>query len=186
MDDTARLLPNPQPRATREHADQEYRLRHTRLVPLATRCLVRGWTTKTSSKRGIDFKLSRCGGQIFKCLPCRGKLSPGTRDHGTNKIIIIWCNTLHGVGLDCCNRHPRLAYLSIDKSWRICVLIIHPPNRQEPAITLHSAHYSTLIGLLCAFKLERPVERTLLDDGTLGRDNVDPGLGHWPQNQRSL
>ena len=106
MDDTARLLSNPQPRATREHADQEYRLRHTRLGPLATRCLVRGWTTKTSSKRGIDFKLSRCGGQIFKCLPCRGKLSPGTTEQtksssfgATRCMALVWTVATPATGL---------------------------------------------------------------------------------------
>lgn len=88
--------------------------------------------------------------EVSKCLKSRELLpaSMSEEDYETvqSHAAWKWFNTL---------RHPRLAYLSMNHmvSKQLEYMVNH---RTEPLMTIWSAHDSTLIGLICAYRLEQP------------------------------
>ena len=88
--------------------------------------------------------------ELTKCLSVRDMLPPGITKEDQEVIAEHtawrWFQTL---------RHPRLAYLAMHTvtSRQVDYLLNHT---NEPALTIWSAHDSTLIGLLCAYRLEQP------------------------------
>ena len=103
--------------------------------------------------------------EITKCLACRGLLPNGEngstamseQDHHdvVQHAAWRWFESF---------RHPRLAYLSMHQQVEhmvgACRRFADAYERGAttgPPLVLYSAHDSTLIGLLCALKLEQPV-----------------------------
>ena len=99
--------------------------------------------------------------EILKCLAVRDMLPPSiTPEHQhivSEHAAWRWFENL---------RHPRLAWLSMNAMMKCMIDNFHTKidkgNDDEKTVTplLHiiSAHDSTLIGLLCAFRLEQPSE----------------------------
>ena len=91
--------------------------------------------------------------EILKCLSVRNQLPPGVSEEDHHAVVQHaawrWFETF---------RHPRLAFLGMHA---FCNVLITASSRAAQSstapLTLYSAHDSTLIGLLCAFKLEQPV-----------------------------
>lgn len=173
---TTLLLPDPQPRQTKEQELLEDKLsnrphmlqREQELLPLAirvTRALhpllaadareasFGAKQTRTISTESIEIEPLAWNqlGEISKCLSCRGMLPDGLsqRDHEAvvQHAAWRWFETF---------RHPRLAYLSMRD---MCSKMVDDciNYATEPPMTIYSAHDSTLIGLLCAFKLNQPI-----------------------------
>jgi hypothetical protein len=102
--------------------------------------------------------------EITKCLQIRNQLPPSiTMDHQrtiSDHTAWRWMELL---------RHPRLIYLAMNAfTMRILSAMqercqVDDTNMSQktsslPHLILYSAHDSSLIGLLCAFRLERPTE----------------------------
>eukprot|EP00980_Cylindrotheca_fusiformis_P014773 scaffold4026_cov117-Cylindrotheca_fusiformis.AAC.8 len=178
LDDTVKIdcrhtrwmIPDPQPRRTSEQEGLEIELasrphivqRESEMYPLAVRCTnalrdllgegafdssfgVDGQTT--DDKKVLTWaQLS----EITCCLKVRDRLpegiSPEDQDALSSYLAWRWFESL---------RHPRLVYLAMHK---FCHAILHSMRHleEEPPLTIYSAHDSTLVGLMCAFRLERP------------------------------
>jgi len=98
--------------------------------------------------------------EITKCLQVRNMLPPSITNDIQHRIshhtAWRWFENL---------RHPRLAYLAMNSlvqrmvsAMQRYVLQLDRDDVDEAALHLYSAHDSTLIGLLCAFRLEQPAQ----------------------------
>lgn len=174
------LLPDPQPRNTQEQADLEDQLalrphlqdKEDELLPLAIRVTKALHPLLAADAHEAQFGAKQVRrtqpheesieieplawnqlGEITKCLSCRPgmleKVGIAQEDHHAvvQHAAWRWFETF---------RHPRLAFLSMNGQC-LKMLEIATNHDKEPPMTLYSAHDSTLIGLLCAFKLEQPV-----------------------------
>lgn len=181
---TVRLLPDPQPRETREQLQLEDDLaarphlqaREQELLPLAVKVTAalhpllaadaheavfgakQLRQKQPASAESIEIEPLAWNqlAEITKCLACRDKLPAAITQQDHFDVVQHaawrWFESF---------RHPRLAYLGM---YEQCLAMVNTfrnsnanDNVTEPLMTLYSAHDSTLIGLLCAFKLERPV-----------------------------
>jgi hypothetical protein len=174
--DTMTMIPDPQPRHTKEQAELEDKLalrpnlqkREEELLPLAIRVTKALHPLLAADAREASFGTKQALrtstesieieplawnqlGEITKCLSCRNMLpeSISLKDH---KAVVQhaawrWFETF---------RHPRVAYLGMNAMCTKMVNYFVDYNSQPP-MTLYSAHDSTLFGLLCAFKLEQPI-----------------------------
>jgi len=176
------LLPDPQPRQTQEQVDLEDKLaarphlqaKEEELLPLAlrvTRALhpllaadaheasfgatQQQQQLRRTSAESIEVEPLAWNqlGEITKCLACRDRLPPEISEQDHHDVVQHaawrWFESF---------RHPRLAYLSMHEQCEKMVHYFVNHNDAEPVLTLYSAHDSTLIGLMCALKLEQPVE----------------------------
>lgn len=88
--------------------------------------------------------------EITKCLAVRNMLPPGITEADQHKISAHaawkWFETFS---------HPKLSHLSMGKMTSH-MMEYFCDYRNQPKLTLWSAHDSTLIGLMCAFRLEQP------------------------------
>ena len=94
--------------------------------------------------------------EILKCLSVRQQLPPGVSEDDHRAVVQHaawrWFETF---------RHPRLAFLGMHTFCDLLVTASRRAAAADPSISpliLYSAHDSTLIGLLCAFKLEQPIQ----------------------------
>ena len=88
--------------------------------------------------------------EITKCLQVRDRL-PATITSDDQELISKytawrWFESL---------RHPRLAYLAMNPFVSRIIDSMHNHDT-EPPVIIYSAHDSTLIGLMCGFRLEQP------------------------------
>jgi len=173
---TNMLLPDPMPRETLEQAHLEDALaarphleeKERELLPLAVRVTKALHPLLAADAHEASFGAKQLRhqsihsieieplawnqlGEITKCLACRGMLPPEITEKDHCDVVQHaawrWFESF---------RHPRLAWLSMHEQCEKMVELFF--NRQnEPPMTLYSAHDSTLIGLLCAFKLEQPI-----------------------------
>ena len=112
--------------------------------------------------------------EITKCLQVRDRL-PATITADDQEVISKytawrWFESL---------RHPRLAYLAMNPMVSRIIDAMHKHDT-EPPVIIYSAHDSTLIGLMCGFRLEQPsvwpeygsyLKMELLEVQTVGKDN---------------
>ena len=112
--------------------------------------------------------------EITKCLQVRNRL-PSTISVDDQEVISKytawkWFESL---------RHPRLAYLAMNPMVSRILDAMHQ-HETEPPVIIYSAHDSTLIGLMCGFRLEQPsvwpeygsyLKIELLEVQTIGGDN---------------
>jgi hypothetical protein len=171
---TSWLIPDPQPRRSNEQEELEMKLatrphfleREFEMHPLAVKCteavrdlLGDGAFThafgvgedNSSSKPEHERALSWAQlSEITKCLKVRERL-PSSITAEEQKAVMDytawrWFESL---------RDPRLIHLSMHK---FASTIVHSMryHQGEPPLTIYSAHDSTLIGLMCAFRLEQP------------------------------
>lgn len=88
--------------------------------------------------------------EITKCMAVRGILPPTITLHDQETIAAHaawrWFQTLS---------HPRMAYLGMHRLVQQQMEYMEHAE-QEPPMIVWSGHDSTLIGLLCAYRLERP------------------------------
>ena len=172
---TSDLIPDPQPRRTIEQEELELKLasrpnmlqREEEMRELAIRTTnallpllgegafevsfgvgeEKGSTSSSHHRHHLAWtQLS----EITKCLQVRDML-PSTISAQDQYAISAhaawkWMENL---------RHPRLAYLAMNPMLTRMLESMKHPNKVAPLI-LYSAHDSTLIGLLCALKLESP------------------------------
>jgi hypothetical protein len=167
---TSWMIPDRQPRRTKEQEELELELaarphmleREKDMYPLAVRCtdalrdvLGEGAfdmsfgidVPDTDNKKVLPWsQLS----EITCCLRVRDllpdQITPEDQDALSSHLAWRWFESL---------RHPRLIYLAMHKfSHAITHTMRHLD--EEPPLTIYSAHDSTLIGLLCAFRLEQP------------------------------
>jgi Histidine phosphatase superfamily (branch 2) len=135
---------------------------HDTIETSNTHGLLRGSSSAKDKPKGILSwaQLS----EITKCLQVRNQLPPTiTMDHQrtiSDHTAWRWMELLH---------HPRLVYLAMNAfTTRILTAMkqrcqvedmtkMHE-TQSSPHLILYSAHDSSLIGLLCAFRLERPTE----------------------------
>jgi hypothetical protein len=173
---TNNLIPDPQPRRSREQEELELQLaarphlqeREEEMRDLAIRTTqallpllgegafdvsfgVGEEKTKTSHHHHLAWtQLS----EITKCLQVRNMLPPSISEDDQEAI------SSHAAWkwMDCL-RHPRLAYLAMNP---MTTAMVDSMKRRVmegdtvPPLTIYSAHDSTLIGLLCAFRLSQP------------------------------
>mmetsp|Transcript_18137 Transcript_18137/g.30050 ORF Transcript_18137/g.30050 Transcript_18137/m.30050 type:complete len:507 (+) Transcript_18137:85-1605(+) len=128
-----------------------------------------GTTTTTTTKRTKELKKKLSWAQlseITKCLQTRDMLpasiTPEMQQAISKHTAWRWFENL---------RHPRLAFLSMNTMAKTMIVQAMHDRIEElagggesstsddvPLLYLYSAHDSTLIGLLCAFRLEQPAE----------------------------
>jgi len=180
---TSIMLPDPQPRRTQEQVDLEDTLAarphleesEKQMLPLAVRVTqaLHPLLAADAHEACFGAKQLRHGSaesieveplawnqlaELTKCFACRdGMLAAVGISHEDHQAVVQhaawrWFETF---------RHPRLAYLGMhEQCTKMVDSFCRTTNQQEEdaaPMTLYSAHDSTLIGLLCAFKLEQPV-----------------------------
>jgi acid phosphatase len=175
---TSNMIPDPQPRRSKEQEELErqlssqahFRQREDELKELAMRATL---ALKPMLGDGADEVSYGVGeehssesadsdskplawtqlAEISKCLQVRNLLPETITEEDqesiSNHAAWKWMETL---------RHPRLAYLAMNP---MVSSIMDSMRRRldgdlSEALHIHSAHDSTLIGLLCAFRLEPP------------------------------
>ncbi len=176
---TSWMIPDPQPRRTREQEELERALanrphileREEEMRPLAVRCsqalaplLGHGAfdvsfgvgeedNDKKSQQRPQEGPRVLPWAQlaeITKCLQVWGLLPDSIREED-QEALSAYTAWKWFESL----RHPRLAYLSMHIFTGTIVRTMQK-HREEPAVIIYSCHDSSLIGLLCAFHLEQP------------------------------
>jgi hypothetical protein len=178
------MIPDPQPRLSREQDELERSLSrrpHLRAkeedlnelaveTTLALKHLLSDDAFSVSFGIGEDHEHSGAHqkplswaqlSEITKCLQTRNLLPPSITNDMQHAIsqhaAWRWFENL---------RHPRLAYLAMNSMVTNMVhamqrRVLHLTNdevKEEAPLYLYSAHDSTLIGLLCAFRLEQPAQ----------------------------
>jgi hypothetical protein len=172
---TSWMIPDPQPRRSSEQEELEMQLanrphmleRNSEMLPLAVRCtdavrhlLGEGafdmafgvGEDKHDADEPIEGRVLPWAqlAEITKCLKVRNMLPESITEEDQESLSTYlawrWFESL---------RHPRLAYLAMHKFTHT---VVHSMKHREtePALTIYSAHDSTLVGLLCAFRLEQP------------------------------
>ena len=170
------IIPDPQPRRTKEQEDLEDTLavrpyllaKEQEMMPLAVRLTNALQPLLADDARAMDYGVSQQAphdisieieplawnqlAEVLKCLSVRERFPEGvTMDdlhEVTNHAAWRWFQAL---------RHPRLAYISMQPFVSKIVRSLQD-HENEPAMTLWSAHDSALIGLLCALRLVQPVD----------------------------
>lgn len=90
--------------------------------------------------------------EICGCLAVRDRLPLSPDDHATIRLHTAW-RAFQAYS------DPRLAQLAMGTlASALLATTYDEDGRPLPPLTIWSAHDSTLIGLLCAFRLEQPVE----------------------------
>jgi Histidine phosphatase superfamily (branch 2) len=168
------LIPDPQPRRTPEQIALESHLakqphlvaRDMELRPIAVRMTDALLETLGEGAFNVAFGVAEERmdhgyhqqpvlawaqlAEITKCLEVRNKLPSAISQHDTEAIAAHtawrWFEAL---------RHPRLIYLAMNPMVSRMVQALHQ-HEHEPPVIIYSAHDSTLIGLLCGFRLEKP------------------------------
>lgn len=168
---TSWMIPDPQPRRSKEQEQLEIELtrrphmleREIDMFPLAVRCTAALESLLGEGAFGLSFGVDGTKpdgrevltwaqlSEITCCLKVRDRLpdqiTPEDQDALSSYLAWRWFESL---------RHPRLIYLAMHKfAHEIVRTMIH--NDDEPLLTIYSAHDSTLVGLLCAFRLEQPI-----------------------------
>jgi hypothetical protein len=170
------MIPDPQPRQSTEQVELENSLaaqahivqRDQELYPLALRTTNALRHLLADDAFSMNFGVGEEGGgaaadstllkplpwaqlaEILKCLSVRNKLPPSI-SHDDTEVIAHhlawrWLETL---------RHPRMSYLAMNTfATHLLRAMVHAET-EVPAL-LYSAHDSTLIGLMCVFRLEQP------------------------------
>jgi Histidine phosphatase superfamily (branch 2) len=170
---TSWMIPDPQPRRTKEQEALEVELatrphileRETEMKPLAIRCTQSllpllgddafavsygvGEDNDTDSTAVRTLSWAQLS-EITKCLQVRNLL-PESITIEDQEATSAYCAWKWFESL----RHPRLAYLSMH---HFTHTIVHGMKEyeKEPPLIIFSCHDSSLIGLLCAFHLEQP------------------------------
>lgn len=176
-DTTTWMIPDPQPRRTKEQEELERRLsklphvleKEASMRPLAVRCtqsllpLLGDGAFKVSfgveenSDDGNHSKQKHTPAlswiqltEITKCLSVRGMLpdSITTDDQEALSAHTAW-KWFQSL------RSPRLAYLAM-RSFTETLATTMQRREEEPPLIIYSCHDSSLIGLLCALHLEQP------------------------------
>jgi acid phosphatase len=175
---TSIMIPDPQPRRSAEQVELEQFLasrKHLRekeeeMLDLAIQLTISLQNLLGEGAHGVSFgigeeKRSAVApnttkplswaqlAEITKCLAVRDLL-PETisiRDQEAIAAHTAW-KWFENI------RHPRLAYLAMNPMVTTMIESMHTKlaNEDDPAVIIYSAHDSTLIGLLCAFRLEQP------------------------------
>ncbi|CAB9514993.1 Pfam:Acid_phosphat_A [Seminavis robusta] len=170
------LIPDPQPRRTPEQIQLEAQLaklphlkqRDLELQPVAVRMTAALRDSLGEGAFGVSFGVGEEKdegnnnnnqqpvlaytqlAEITKCLEVRNRLPPTITKQDKDKIATHtawrWFEAL---------RHPRLIYLAMNPMVQRMVDAMHR-HETEPPVIVYSAHDSTLIGLLCGFRLEPP------------------------------
>ena len=172
---TSDLIPDPQPRRSKEQEELELVLaarphlqeREEEMKDLAMRTtrallpLLGEGAFDVSFGVGEEKKIAHHHhlawtqlSEITKCLQVRDLL-PTTISKDDQETISSYAAWKWMENL----RHPRLAHLAMSPMVT-CILqsMKNVLEGKEPPLTLYSAHDSTLIGLLCAFRLEQPTK----------------------------
>lgn len=164
------IIPDPQPRRHKEQEELEFELasrphmleREEEMLPLAVRCTEGLRHLLAPEAFDVSFGVDVTGkddtevlpwaqlAEITKCLKVREMLpeaiSVEDQEALASHCAWRWFQSL---------RHPRLAYLSMQKfAHNICHTF--KQQNEEPPLTIYSAHDSALIGLMAAFRLEQP------------------------------
>jgi acid phosphatase len=166
------FIPDPQPRQTPEQealekelaAQPHLKLKEQEMRPLAIRVTEALKDTLGEGALDISYgvgeeETKEAGpktlgwaqlAEITKCLQIRNRLPPAISESETEIIskhaAWRWFESL---------RHPRLAYLAMNRMVSHLIDAMHKHDK-EPPVIIYSAHDSTLIGLLCSFRLEQP------------------------------
>ena len=174
------LIPDPQPRRSQEQTDLEAALssrphilqRDEELKPLAIKCTdaLRDLLAndafevsygigeeKDSSSGTVNTKPLAWAqlAEITKCLKVHNRLPTGEISDADIETLSghtawRWFENL---------RNPRLTFLAMNKFALTILNSMHSAgDKGTPPVTIYSAHDSSLIGLLSAFRLEQPVE----------------------------
>ena len=196
------LIPDPQPRRSEEQTKLEITLaqqphlkeRELEMRPLAIRTTAAlldalgegAWDANfgvgedkeadtTTSNQQPRLSWSQLA-EITKCLQVRNLLPPSITQEDQETISEYtawrWFQSL---------RHPRMAYLAMQPMMSRIVKAMHHYEK-EPPVIVYSAHDSTLIGLLCGFRLEQPsvwpeygsyIKIELLEVETVGQEEKE-------------
>jgi hypothetical protein len=168
------MLPDPQPRRSQEQELLEDRLamrdyiveRERQMAPLAARVTQVLHNLLASDAREVSFGVAQehAGessieteplawnqlAEITTCLAVRNRLPLGITKEDqeaiSKHVAWRWFENL---------KEPHLAYLSMNR-FVSQQLSYFQKFTSEPPVTIWSAHDSTLIGLLCAYRLEMP------------------------------
>jgi Histidine phosphatase superfamily (branch 2) len=176
------MIPDPQPRRTSEQASLESQLvssdyllaKELEMLPLARRATAALSPFLAPDARGMAFGVEDTHAtvsstneapplswnqlaEVTKCLHVRGQLPDGISPEDQHLIgqhaAWRWFEIL---------RHPRLAFLAMSPLARLQLdyfaQVVDRTNDDSPRLTIWSAHDSTLIGLLCLYRLEKPAE----------------------------
>jgi acid phosphatase len=179
------LIPDPQPRRSREQETLERQLasrshlveREQQMRELAIRTTSALRPLLSEDAFQVSFGVGEEKGsdattepllswgqmsEITKCLSVRDMLPPAITSEMQQEISKYtawkWFESL---------RHPRLAYLAMNglvarmvesMERRLRNLNSNDDMEEEAPLHIYSAHDSTLIGLLCAFHLEQPAQ----------------------------
>jgi acid phosphatase len=171
---TSWMIPDPQPRRNQEQEELEAQLasrphmleREADMLPLAIRCTDAVRHMLGEGAFGMAFGIGEDNNsnqpdegrvlpwaqlaEITKCLQVRNLLPESITAEDQEALSAHcawrWFESLH---------HPRLSYLAMHKFTHT---ILHSMNHHdtEPILTIYSAHDSSLIALMCAFRLEQP------------------------------
>lgn len=171
------MIPDPQPRRTREQEELENALanrefvvaKEMEMLPLAIRATKALHPLLGKDAHEFSFGVGEIEhpgdtsiemeplawnqlAEITKCLAVRNMLPPEISEEDQEAIgqhaAYRWFVNL---------RNERLIHLAMNTMvQRQCDSLLH--HAAEPFLTIWSAHDSTLIGLLCAYRLEQPVE----------------------------
>jgi hypothetical protein len=214
------MIPDPQPRRTKEQEELEASLalqphlqqREKEMYPLAVKTTnalrdllgddaftVSFGVGEASDNTGEDHTHEKPLpwaqlAEITKCLRSRNLL-PASITSEEQELIMEhtawrWFESL---------RNPRLSYLAMHKLAQTMVTSMRH-RESEPPVTLYSAHDSTLIGLICSFRLEMPsvwpkygsylkielVEASLADTSTTSDDDKKEHLVRFYLNGKLL
>lgn len=166
------MIPDPIPRLSKEQEELEkvlamtpaVRAREDELRPLALRVTQALHEYLADDAHDAAFGVEHPGetsievqplawvqlAEITKCMAVRGILPPQITKQDQETIAAHaawrWFQTL---------RHPRMAYLSMHRLVHKQVEYLEN-SENEPPMIIWSGHDSTLIGLLCAYRLEQP------------------------------
>jgi acid phosphatase len=169
---TSWMIPDPQPRRSRDQEQLEYQLsaklndREKEMLPFAIKVTKALGHMLASDAHEFSFGVSQENAgkdsieveplawnqlaEITKCLAVRNRLPPGITEADQEAI------SQHAAWRWFMNmRDPRLSFMAMNPftSKQVEYMVRH---ETEPALTIWSAHDSSLIGLLCAYRLEQP------------------------------
>ena len=168
------MIPDPQPRATKEQEQLEAFMvnrphvlrREAEKFDLALRATKALHPLLAPDAREADFGVVQEHpenmsietqplawnqlAELSKCLTVRDRLPPGLSPRDVEEIgqhtAWRWFETLS---------HPRLIHLAMN-AWTSRQVGYMKDYENQPPLTIWSCHDSSLIGMICAYRLERP------------------------------
>lgn len=173
------MLPDPHPRLTAEQEELEKELAHRpsvmeadrRMLPLALRVTKVLTPMLAPDAHDVSFGVDQDHpgeatievdplswnqlAEICKCLEVRDLLPSDITSSDVEDIMKYvagrWFRNL---------KHPRLVYLAINNmvSKQVDYLLARTKDAEQPSAIVWSAHDSTLIALLCAYRLSQPTK----------------------------